>query len=194
MYCAVLKMLSDIWAYKCSNLPRCRSFSSIVLRKVVRSISDVYFWSTATEEPGGLRGLRKSSQPSLQKICEERFRVHTNGRGWVFPILAPFYIPASPPSDRVRHSSDDNKHREDYISSIFGVTKNTLLLSTVHTLDLGLFGTCSSYCTCVAQDWVSQKRHGWKRQQLSAHTLKKSFLFEEDNLQVQCSRTWGIHI
>lgn len=35
---------------------------------------------------------------------------------------------------------------------IFWLTKKTLPLSTVHTLDLRLFGTCSSYCTCVAQD------------------------------------------
>lgn len=70
--------VSEIRTSECYYL--CSFFSAVWLEK---GFSYVYFWSAATEEPGGLCGLCKSTQPSLQKICEERLRVHTYGCGWV---------------------------------------------------------------------------------------------------------------
>lgn len=45
------------------------------------TFSCVGFCSAATEEPRRICGLREPPQPSLQKVREERLRVHTNGCG-----------------------------------------------------------------------------------------------------------------
>ena len=58
------------------------SLALLPARTVGKSIH-VWFLSTAREAPGRLCGLCQSPKPSVQKVRQERLRVHAHGRGWV---------------------------------------------------------------------------------------------------------------
>lgn len=60
---------------------------------MTKPLTVFWFWSTATEEPWGVRGIRKSPQPSVQKVCEEGLWVHSHGRWWVASVQ---FIPLLP--------------------------------------------------------------------------------------------------
>ena len=93
-----------------SIIPQCGSHRALLFICACRWVMHIYccvLWvgaevvcvglGTATEEPGGLRGLRQSAQPSVPEVGEERLWVHTHGCGWVTPsnlIFSPPVLPA----------------------------------------------------------------------------------------------------